>query len=291
MDDTEKKKKKSKKDDIKWHPAFVVAIQAILINYRDALDYKLEHPLTIDPLRIDILVIKKRPEIVIEKQIAEIFRLENILEYKSPAEPLSVDEFHKALARTHLYKALTKGVEITDLTLSLVVTTYPREVFRHLRDTLGYKVEKKHTGIHVVTGAMIPIQIIEVRKLVKDENHWLRNLTRELSEPEQDIKWLKWLRREYGSMLDIGAYLHVIVKANQQRLKKGGNDMLTAEICETFEELGWTKKWHNEGRLEGRLEGHLDDARAMFAEGDSLEKIARITKIPLKRLKKELQAQ
>jgi hypothetical protein len=287
MDEIKKKKKKSKKDDIKWHPAFVVAIQAILINYRDVLDYKVEHPLTIDPLRIDILVIKKRPEIVIEKQIAEIFRLENIFEYKSPTDPLSVDEFHKALARTHLYKALTKGVEITDLTLSLVVTAYHENLFPHLRDTLGYTVEEKHSGIHVVTGAVVPIQLIEVGLLSKDENHWLKNLTRKLSEPEQDIKWLKRLRREYDPVLDIGAYLHVIVKANQQRLKKEGNDMLTAEICKTFEELGWTEKWMESGELKGKLE----DACAMFAEGDSIEKIARITKLPLDTLKENLAVQ
>ena len=35
MDEAEKTKKK-KKDDIQWHPAFVVAIQGILIDYSNA---------------------------------------------------------------------------------------------------------------------------------------------------------------------------------------------------------------------------------------------------------------
>jgi len=35
MDDTEKTKKKKKKDDIQWHPAFVVAIQATLKEHSD----------------------------------------------------------------------------------------------------------------------------------------------------------------------------------------------------------------------------------------------------------------
>jgi len=68
------------------------------------------------------------------------------------------------------------------------VTAHPRELFRHLRDTLGYTVETKHPGIFIVIGAMIPIQIINSVKLSKDENHWLRNLTRKLFEPERDIK-------------------------------------------------------------------------------------------------------
>ena len=59
--------------------------------------------------------------------------------------------------------------------------------------------------------------------------------------------------------------------------------MWSAEICKTFEELGWAEKWVEKGKLE--------DARAMFAEGDSIEKISRITKIPLNTLKEEFSIQ
>ena len=178
-------------------------------------------------------------------------------------------------------------MDVPDLTLSFVVTVHPRELFRHLRDTLGYTVEERHHGIHVVTGAMIPIQIVNSVKLSKDENHWLKNLTRELSSLEQDLKWLKRLKQEYDSVLDLGAYLHAIVEANRQRLNKGENDMLSAEICKTFEELGWTEKWIEKGIEKGKLE----DARAMFAEGINIETISRVTKIPLKTLKKKLSEQ
>jgi len=285
MTDTENTK------EIPWHPAFVVALQATLIEYKDALDYRFEHPLTSDPLRIDILVIKKRPEVVVKKQIAEIFRRENIFEYKSPSDYLSIDEFHKALSRLHLYKALTKNVDIPDLTLSFVVTAQPRELFRHLRDTLGYAAEERHPGIFVVTGAMIPIQIINSVKLSEDENHWLRNLTRELSKPEQDLNWLRRLKQEYNPVLDLGAYLYAIVEANRQRLNKEENHMWSAEICKTFEELGWAEKWMEKGIEKGELKGKLEDARAMFAEGMDVDVIARITKVPLNTLKKELSLQ
>ena len=55
-------------------------------------------------------------------------------------------------------------------------------------------------------------------------------------------------------------------------------------MCKTIEEIGWGEKWRQEGRMEERLE----NARAMFAEGDSLEKIARITKISADTLKENL---
>ena len=71
--------------------------------------------------------------------------------------------------------------------------------------------------------------------------------------------------------------------------------MLTARTRKIIEEsdLGvmLRQEGRQEGHQEGLKEGRLKDARAMFAEGDSLTKIARVTKIPVKRLKKELQAQ
>ena len=42
------------------------------------------------------------------------------------------------------------------------------------------------------------------------------------------------------------------------------------------------------GRKEGIVKGKLETARAMFLEGDSLEKIARVTGISQKMLKAEL---
>jgi hypothetical protein len=186
MDDTQKKN-----EEIQWHPAFVVAIQGLLIDYSDALEYRLEHPLNEKPLRIDFLVIKKRPDVVIKRQIAEIFRLENILEYKSPTDYLSVNEFHKALARTHLYKALSPKVDIADMTLSFVCSTHPRELFGHLRKTLGCTVEESHSGIFLVTGALLPIQIIDIRKLSEEENLWLQNLS--LNMPEENARWVSRL--------------------------------------------------------------------------------------------------
>ena len=192
---------------------------------------------------------------------------------------------------------------ISDLTLSFIVEAYPRELFRHLSEALGYKVETRHPGIFEVTGAMMPIQIIESKSLSDDENIWIRNLTRELSETEQDLQWLKRLKQECDSKLDIGAYLYAIVEANRQRLNRGENDMLTARMCKTFEELGWTEIWRNNGKLEGKLEGELkgklegelkgklEAAQAMFDEGDSIEKIARVTKLPLEMLKEKLAIQ
>ena len=293
------------KNEIQWHPAFIVALQALLIDYSDVLEYKLEHPLTTGPLRIDILVIKKRSDAVIKRQIAEIFRLDNIVEYKSPTDSLSINEFHKAFARANLYKAL-EDVDITGMTLSFVVAKRPRELFRYLRDTHGYMLDERHPGVFVVTGSMMPIQIIDISKLSDDENLWLQTLNRNLS--GERLRRVMQMEPKYGKMIDLDAYLQVVLAANQEKLNKEDFSMWTARTVKIFEELGWTEKWRQKGELkgrqegelkgrqegelkgrqEGRKEGKLEAARAMFAEGDSFDKIARVTGISQRTLKAKL---
>jgi hypothetical protein len=85
------------------HSAFFDAIRLELAAWQDVLDFQAEHPLNREPLRIDVLIIKKINNLAINKNIAAIFRRENILEFKSPDDSLSVADFHKVLAYAHLY--------------------------------------------------------------------------------------------------------------------------------------------------------------------------------------------
>ena len=71
-------------DRINWHPAFVEAIRLELDEYADDLEFLAEHQLTREPLRIDVVIIKKKRDIVLKKNIASIFRGVNVVEYKSP---------------------------------------------------------------------------------------------------------------------------------------------------------------------------------------------------------------
>ena len=71
-------------DRTPWHPAAVQAFGNELEDYRKNLAIEAEHQLTTEPLRIDVLIIKKKRDVVIKKNIAQIFRLCNIIEFKSP---------------------------------------------------------------------------------------------------------------------------------------------------------------------------------------------------------------
>ena len=88
----------AKTDDIKWHPGFCSAIELELREYRDGLTFERERQLNKEPTRIDFLVIKKDPGLVIDNEIAEIFRKHNLLEFKSPRDELGIDEYSRAMA-------------------------------------------------------------------------------------------------------------------------------------------------------------------------------------------------
>jgi hypothetical protein len=64
-----------------------------------ALQFISEYQLTAEPLRIDIVIIKKIKDIPLTKNIAAIFRTHNLVEYKSPTDYLSVVDFYKAMGK------------------------------------------------------------------------------------------------------------------------------------------------------------------------------------------------
>ena len=66
-----------------WHDAFYEALRLELHDYRDVLHFENEYRLSREALRMDVLVIKKDSDAVIDKNIGRIFRAYNIFEFKS----------------------------------------------------------------------------------------------------------------------------------------------------------------------------------------------------------------
>jgi hypothetical protein len=84
-----------------------------LLPYADVLDFDIEHPLTREPLRVDVIIIKKKKNVVIDKNIAVIFRGRNIVEYKSPEDSLTIADFHQDGLRVPVHGADGKCPENT----------------------------------------------------------------------------------------------------------------------------------------------------------------------------------
>jgi hypothetical protein len=113
---------KQDRQPITWHTAFRDGIQLTFLPFRHSLSFEFEYPLNTEPLRIDAVIIKKNPDVHIDIPLGAIFRGVNIVEYKSPAACLSIEDFHKAGAYARLYSA-REGTPTTDMTITFVVAS------------------------------------------------------------------------------------------------------------------------------------------------------------------------
>ncbi len=168
-----------------WHPAFCSAIELELREDKKILNYEREHNLGKMPLRIDLLVIKKKPDETIKNEIGDFFKGNNIMEYKSPDDEVNIDTFYKVLSYACLYKAETGNVDEiqdTDITISLIREGKPVKLLRQLGEK--YSVNQRSPGIYRVDKMLFPLQIIVTRELDPGSHIWLKALTRSLKREE-----------------------------------------------------------------------------------------------------------
>ena len=131
---------------IYWHSAHHEALQLELYEYEDALEFKKEHELYKEALRMDTLIIKKTRDIEILKNIGKIFKNHNIVEYKSEDDNFSFWDYQRLLGYAFIYSSFEK-VRMSDITISISLTIYPRELIKTLKKDYGYSVQDFGNGI------------------------------------------------------------------------------------------------------------------------------------------------
>jgi predicted transposase YdaD len=272
---------------IAWHPAFFEAIQMELEQYRDALEFVSECQLTTEPLRIDVLIIKKAKDIVIEKNIAAMFRTVNVVEFKNPDDYVSIDDFYQVYGYACLYAALNH-VPISGLTLTFVESRYPRELLKHLETERQYHIAEEQPGIYSISGDILPIQLINSRKLSADENLWLKELDNRLG--VADIRRITAEIQRQGKAARIRAYLDVISKANKECLLealKMSDTALTVE--QIFEEAGIAARWEARGEARGKARGKVEKAQEiatnLLRNGFSAEQTVQLAGLTIEQVK------
>jgi hypothetical protein len=273
------------RERLAWHPAFFEAIQMELDEYGHELQFISEYQLTTEPLRIDVVIIRKSGNAPIEKNIAAIFRKENIVEYKSPDDYVSVGDYYLVYGYACLYAALNH-VGINELTVSFVESRYPRELLSHLREVRGYTVEERWPGVYIVSGDILPIQIIDSRKLSEEENLWLKGLDNRLSATE--VQRIADEAEKQGKGARIRAYLDVILRANAkvlQELYMSG----TITLEKVIEDIGLAAKWEARGKAEGEARGEeknaAEIAKNMLRSGISMEQTATLSGLDIDKVK------
>ena len=171
-----------KEQILQWHPAFFAGLQIELAEDAPYLEFEGEHLLSSKPLQIDVLIIKKLHGQRVRKNIGQIFRTYNIIEYKSPEKSLGIDDFYKVYGYACIFKADAKqrdGIKAKEITVSFVCRRYPRKLFRYFMEQKR-EVSRREDGIYDIPDTLFRIQLIVTRELTQEKNLWLKSLTNDL---------------------------------------------------------------------------------------------------------------
>ena len=266
-----------------WHPAFIEAIKLELEDYHDVLEIRSELQLCSEPLRIDCVIVKKAKDAVIRKNIAAIFRETNLFEYKSPDDYVSVAEFYKVYSYACLLISLEK-IPVTSVTISFVESHYPRTLINHLREIRKFSVEEIIPGIYTVRGDILPIQIINNRRLSVEENLWLKGLSSRLSPLECLHVHTEVYRQDKAEY--VKAYLYAITLANAQAIEEA---MLMRKNAVTLDEVmertGLAARWEARGEARAEERNSIDVAQRMINLGLPAETIVAVTLLDPEKVK------
>ncbi|MCL1884375.1 MAG: hypothetical protein FWF81_11590 [Defluviitaleaceae bacterium] len=261
-------------EKIYWHGAHFEALQLEFHEYLDALSFKKEYELSKEALRMDTLVIKKIKDVEIAKNIGKIFRNHNIVEYKSETDSFSLWDYNKVLGYAFIYSAFEKA-QMSDITISISLTIFPRELIKTL-ESRGLTVQNSENGIHLITGDIVPIQILESKNLSEKENLFLRNLRSNLS--GADMQKTLELYKKHEPLNDKNVYLDRIIRANLAAFKEATKMSETVReiFLETAEENGWLNDRYNDREIERAKK----IAKKMLMLGYSPEKVTEATDLP-----------
>lgn len=256
---------------LQWHAAFYAGIQIELAEEADNLLFENEHMLSTKPMQVDVLITKKDAKKSIRKNIGQIFRKYNLIEYKSPDDYLSINDFYKMLGYAYFYIADTAHVneiQYEELSISYVCAKYPRELISHLV-AKGHTMEKKEEGIYYVHGNRFAIQIVVNPTLSEEKNLWLKNLTNGI----KDAASVEQLVRAYENNKENTLYssiLDILIRANRAKFSE------VKEMCEALKELfkEELEEKYSQGISQGIAQSLEKLVRIKVLKKKSLEQIA-----------------
>ena len=141
-----------------------------------------------------------------------------MVEYKSPDDGITIDDYYKTMAYAYLYKAMGRTVDEIlgdELTVIMVRDTHPKALFRRIGE-YGGTAEEKYPGVYHVSGIFnTPSQVIVTSELDPHLHSSLRVLTKRAR--IEDVKAFLRMAREFtepGDRRNADAVLQLSVSAN-----------------------------------------------------------------------------
>lgn len=255
-------------DKIQWHPAFCGAAELEFRDNKEDLVFEWEYNLSKEPIRIDLLIIKKITNSVIENQIGKIFKQYNVVEYKSPEDGLTIDDYFKTIGYACLYKGLgdtVNQIPADQLTITLVRDSYPTKMINELQK-MGLWITQAYPGILYVTGnVQFKTQIIVTSQLDSELHMSFKVLTRKLTRSDAD-RFVTWVKEfvEPGDKSNADAVFEVSASANRALYEEMRRDPY---MCNALREI-----MREEIEEEKEIGKEIGDAKRLIKNVASLQK-------------------
>jgi hypothetical protein len=264
-----------------YHDAAFNVFSYRLHKYKENDDIALfdEHRLSKEPLRIDIIVVKKNRNVELDPCWAKIFRKHNIIEYKSPFDkPPTLAVFNKLIGYANIYAA-QENVKINDMTATLVCANPPKTLFKILEDEFDYKILQKDDGIYYIIqkGAAaeknLAIQVVtqksELLLQALDKKAWDETTT------DKVMQFILTIGKENRDMF--GYWFKAITPENIKNIfeRTGGNMESEAVLMEIMESSGLSDYIMKKGIAIGILK----TAKTMKDAGFSIDDIIKATNL------------
>ena len=243
----------------------------------EKLTFDSEHLLSKKPLQMDELIIKVTGNEDIYKNIGRIFKRYNIIEYKSPDDYLTINDFYKVYGYCCFYQSDTEEVckiPPEELTITFICNHFPRKMIQHLKEFRKLDINCVEPGIYYITGDPFPIQLLVTKELNPNENRWLQSLRNDVTKPEE----IKTLLKEYEDNKSSKLYqaaIDVITRANWNAVKE-----VKASMCEALKELMAEEFQEQEERVTKQVTEQVTKGllkqlvQKKLAKGKSIEVIA-----------------
>lgn len=265
-----------------WHPALCPALRVVCDKWNKHLTYLVEHQLGSKPNIVDLLIIKKDPNITIPLAFLNNFRTHNLIEFKSPDDGLNIHDLYKGIGYASEYQSQGHKDDIrepSEITLTLLRETRPEEMLANLAKQ-GRTITNTDPGVYIVEKEFpFFIQVVAYRELQDRADFlWLRALTSKLCLEDAhsllDVAIATNKTDELKKQQDIDSVLYVCGMENHElfiSLRKE-NDMGKLDSLKFIFEDDF-KRIEQESKAEGIMSVTLN----MLKEKFTLDQIVRAT--------------
>ena len=250
---------------LQWHDGFHASLQIELRGEAAQLEFYSEHELYKKALRVDTLVIKNSDDTPVQKKIGKIFRKYNLIEYKSPGDYLSINDFYKVYGYACLYQSNTEKtheIAMKDVTITFVCSHYPRKMLKILKEERKIEAERIENGIYRLKNDSIAMQILVIWQLSAEENRWLTSLTRNLPMNENTKMLLREYQRNKGSILYQSA-MDLIMQANKGIMEEDGS-----MVCDVLKEI-FADEWKEKELQMQQKESQMQQKESQMQQKES----------------------